>query len=123
MTAHVKVADLRAQRAKAFDSYKAIAEKEDFKPEDQKALDDAEVVVATYRSLTMNPDLASRTWSTIVVDESISVVDAHHIADETEHRLLHNVRRLTAAIVHTDPRARAGSTHHEVSAHHRASLF
>ncbi|WP_316184712.1 phage major capsid protein [Bradyrhizobium sp. SZCCHNRI1003] len=41
----IKVSDLRAQRAKAYDAFKAIAEKADFKDTDQKALDDAEKVV------------------------------------------------------------------------------
>ncbi|WP_316172422.1 phage major capsid protein [Bradyrhizobium sp. SZCCHNRI2049] len=46
MTVHVKVADLRAQRAKAYEDFKAIAEKTDFNPAtDTKALDDAEKAV------------------------------------------------------------------------------
>ncbi|WP_316214310.1 phage major capsid protein [Bradyrhizobium sp. SZCCHNR2032] len=41
----IKVSDLRAQRAKAYVDFKAIAEKADFNDTDQKALDDAEKVV------------------------------------------------------------------------------
>lgn len=48
------------------------------------------------------------------------MVHAHRIADDTEHRLLHHVRRLTSAIVHADPYPTGTETHHELSAHHRA---
>src|SRR5262245_1847766 len=41
----------------------------------------------------------------IVVDDELSVVAAHAIAVDAEHRLIHAVPRLTAAIVHADPRA------------------
>jgi cation diffusion facilitator family transporter len=51
----------------------------------------------------------------IVVDESLTVVDAHRIAEDCQHRLLHQVPRLTAALVHADP---AGDRHHELTAHH-----
>ena len=51
----------------------------------------------------------------IVVDERLTVVEAHRIADDCEHRLLHEIPRLTAAFVHADP---AGDRHHELTAHH-----
>lgn len=50
----------------------------------------------------------------IVVDPSLSLTEAHDIAEETEHRLLHEVPRLTAAIVHADP---AGHPH-DLTGHH-----
>lgn len=55
----------------------------------------------------------------IVVDHTLSVVDAHAIAVEAEHRLIHAVPRLTVAFVHADPQAHAGTDHHEPVAHHR----
>lgn len=54
----------------------------------------------------------------IVVDDQLTVVAAHRIAQETEHRLLHEVPRLAAALVHADPRA-DDTDHHEVLRHHR----
>src|SRR5262245_45730366 len=54
----------------------------------------------------------------IVVDE-LSVVAAHAIAVDAEHRLIHAVPRLTAAIVHADPRAREGADHHAELTDHR----
>ena len=50
----------------------------------------------------------------IVVDDSLSIVDAHRITVDAEHRLIHDVPRLTSAIVHADP---AGD-HHTGIAHH-----
>jgi cation diffusion facilitator family transporter len=57
----------------------------------------------------------------IVVDSSLNVVDAHAIAVAAEHRLIHDVPRLTAALVHADPEPHAGTDHHEPLADHRRS--
>jgi cation diffusion facilitator family transporter len=55
----------------------------------------------------------------VVVDDSLSLVDAHAIATEAHHRLLHDVPKLVAATVHVSPRDRAGTDHHATLAHHR----
>lgn len=54
------------------------------------------------------------------VDGNISVTEAHAVAEAALHRLLHDVPKMTDAIVHIDP---AGSiVHaHELTAHHRHS--
>lgn len=50
------------------------------------------------------------------VDAGLTVADAHTIAVEAEHRLIHAVPRLTGATVHTDP---AGSPEaHRLLVHH-----
>jgi cation diffusion facilitator family transporter len=54
----------------------------------------------------------------IVVDDRLSIVDAHRIAVAAEHRLIHDVPRLTAAIVHADPASADGVDHHAELAHH-----
>ena len=55
----------------------------------------------------------------VVVDGEVSVREAHHIAVEAEHALLHAVPRLTAALVHADPAAVPGETDpHLALAHH-----
>ena len=59
----------------------------------------------------------------IVVDDGLSIVDAHSIAVEAEHRLIHDVPRLTAALVHADPAPRGGRTHHEALAHHDKTSY
>lgn len=52
----------------------------------------------------------------VVVRDTLTIVAAHAIAVEAEHRLLHAVPRLTTVTIHTDP-----ATHHthEALAHHR----
>ena len=52
----------------------------------------------------------------IVVGRDLSLVDAHAIAESTEHRLLHDVPRLNAATVHADPAGHG----HDLTGHHRS---
>jgi cation diffusion facilitator family transporter len=54
----------------------------------------------------------------IVLDPELSLVAAHKIAVEAEHRLIHDVPKLTAAMVHADPEPADGEDHHEDLAHH-----
>jgi len=56
----------------------------------------------------------------VVVGHDLSLVAAHQVAEEAQHRLLHQVPRLTAALVHADPQGHQGATHHELTAHHLA---
>jgi cation diffusion facilitator family transporter len=51
----------------------------------------------------------------VVVAPELSLSAAHAIAVEAEHRLLHEVPRLTAAFIHPDPQ---GEEHHALTAHH-----
>jgi cation diffusion facilitator family transporter len=56
----------------------------------------------------------------IVVDDSSTIIDAHAIAHDAEHRLIHAVPRLTAAIVHAEPSGSVRNRQHEpVAEHHR----
>jgi cation diffusion facilitator family transporter len=54
----------------------------------------------------------------IVVDADLSVARAHSIAVDAEHRLIHAVPRLTAALVHADPYGQDQAQHARL-AHHR----
>jgi cation diffusion facilitator family transporter len=51
----------------------------------------------------------------VIVAANLSLGDGHAISVEAEHRLLHDVRRLTAAFIHADPE---GEEHHPLTAHH-----
>ena len=55
----------------------------------------------------------------IVVDPGLSVVEAHAIASEAHHQLLHHVPKLVDALVHTSPAGPEGAAHHDALAHHR----
>jgi cation diffusion facilitator family transporter len=61
---------------------------------------------------------ALRAECEVVVDPELSVVEGHRVAEEAQHRLLHHVPRLTAALVHADPLEHGGINHHELSGHH-----
>jgi cation diffusion facilitator family transporter len=57
---------------------------------------------------------------TVVVDRELSLVHAHGIAHDVEHRLLHGMPRLVRAHVHPHPAADPDHTDdHIVVAHHR----
>jgi cation diffusion facilitator family transporter len=55
----------------------------------------------------------------VVVDANASAIEAHQVAVDAEHSLLHAVPRLTAALVHADPQAPAGADRHSILAPHR----
>ena len=57
----------------------------------------------------------------VVVDAELTVVEAHDIATDAHHRLLHGVPKLAKATVHVSPAAGDGEDHHAVLAHHLKS--
>src|SRR5205807_7566549 len=48
----------------------------------------------------------------VIVDSGASAIQAHQVAVDAEHNLLHALPRLSAALVHADPQAREGSDPH-----------
>jgi cation diffusion facilitator family transporter len=56
----------------------------------------------------------------VIVDADASAVQAHRVAADAEHSLLHALPRLTAVLVHADPQAQAGADHHAALAGHRS---
>ena len=55
----------------------------------------------------------------IIVDAKISAAQAHEVAVNAEHDLLHALPRLSAATVHADPGPQDGTDHHALLAPHR----
>ncbi|MEU4332819.1 cation diffusion facilitator family transporter [Nonomuraea dietziae] len=55
----------------------------------------------------------------IVVRHDLSLLQAHAVSVEAEHRLIHDLPRLRAATVHADPDGPAGTDHHAVLLTHR----
>ncbi|MFF5205803.1 cation diffusion facilitator family transporter [Streptosporangium sp. NPDC000396] len=55
----------------------------------------------------------------IVVDHNLSLVEAHAVAVDAEHRLIHDLPRLRAATVHADPDGPDGADHHAALVSHR----
>jgi cation diffusion facilitator family transporter len=54
----------------------------------------------------------------ITVDGDLPLFEAHRIAEDARHNLLHDVPRLTSAIIHADPCGHDGVDHHADVDHH-----
>jgi cation diffusion facilitator family transporter len=55
----------------------------------------------------------------IAVSGEATAIEAHQIAVDAEHNLLHTLPRLSAALVHADPQAAQGTDPHALLAPHR----
>jgi cation diffusion facilitator family transporter len=55
----------------------------------------------------------------VIVDAGASAIEAHRVAVNAEHNLLHALPRLSAALVHADPQAQGDTDHHAALASHR----
>lgn len=53
----------------------------------------------------------------IEVDAELTLTKAHAIAEEVRHRLFHEIKGVSEAIIHTDPSSSSGD-HHQDMAHH-----
>jgi cation diffusion facilitator family transporter len=92
---------------------------------DPRLVDQAEAVLAETPGVIAVGEVRMR-WighqiraeCEVVVDDAITVADGHAVAEDAQHRLLHAIPRLTAALVHADPH---GSHHHDVTRHHTGS--
>jgi cation diffusion facilitator family transporter len=54
----------------------------------------------------------------ITADDDLTLIDAHALAHDAEHRLLHAIPRLAGAVVHVHPAGPTGAAHHATLAHH-----
>jgi cation diffusion facilitator family transporter len=53
----------------------------------------------------------------ITLPSQITVADAHAIAVEARHQLLHHLKYLSLVVIHTDPEEMSGERHHRIEAH------
>ncbi len=60
-----------------------------------------------------------RLWAevNIAVESDLSVEQAHTIANEVRHQLLHHLRYLSNATIHVDPISASGEHHHRIAEH------
>jgi cation diffusion facilitator family transporter len=72
----------------------------------------AEQIKMRWIGHTLRAELA------VTVDADLTVAQAHRIAHDVEHELVHAIPRLAAATVHTEPAAHAEDAH-QTLAHHR----
>ncbi len=59
-----------------------------------------------------------RAEADILSDANLSLVESHLIAEDAHHRLLHEIPRLSEAVIHTSPMHRDGNSAHPNIAHH-----
>ena len=62
-----------------------------------------------------------RAETAVVADGHLELLEAHAIATDAHHRLLHAVPKLAGATVHVSPSGEAGQEQHALIAHHRAA--
>ncbi len=53
----------------------------------------------------------------IAVDPQLTVAQAHAIAGEVRHQLLHHFDYLSLVVIHVDPEDRSGEVHHRIADH------
>ena len=53
----------------------------------------------------------------IAVDPELTIAQAHAIAAEVRHRLLHHLSYLSLVVIHVDPADQSGEGHHSIPAH------
>jgi divalent metal cation (Fe/Co/Zn/Cd) transporter len=59
----------------------------------------------------------------IVADAHLSLGEAHRVAENARHAMLHAVPRLSSVTVHVDPSEQDGLDHHAELAHHDQALL
>jgi cation diffusion facilitator family transporter len=59
-----------------------------------------------------------RAEADVVSDSRLSLAEAHRIAEEAHHLLLHRIPKLARATIHTNPCNHDGLDHHLTTAHH-----
>ncbi|MDP9074680.1 MAG: cation diffusion facilitator family transporter [Actinomycetota bacterium] len=59
-----------------------------------------------------------RAEAEITSDADLTLADAHDIAEEAHHRLLHDIPRLGHATIHSSPCGHDGRDHHAATSHH-----
>jgi divalent metal cation (Fe/Co/Zn/Cd) transporter len=58
----------------------------------------------------------------VAVSSHLSVVDAHSVAKEVRHQLLHKLPHLSSVIVHVDPMEEPGEEFHRIDQHSHDGL-
>ncbi len=94
---------------------------------DPALVDRAELALRAVPGIQEVPSLRLR-WighrlhaeATVVVAADLTLLAAHEIAADAEHRLTHDIPHLAAVTVHVDPATHPGDAHHPALSHHRA---
>lgn len=92
---------------------------------DPQLVAQARVAAATADGVAGVSDVRAR-WighsihaeAVILADSSLSLAEAHAVAERARHAMLHAVPKLAAVTVHVDPTGRDGIDYHAALAHH-----
>ena len=116
----ITVAILGVLRSAAKDIYRRLMDSVDPMLVDQVEAALSEVVgvekVEEVRIRWIGHEL--RAEAIIVSDGQLPLSEAHAIAEQARHLLLHEVPRLTEALIHSDPALDGQVTGHDLTAHH-----
>jgi cation diffusion facilitator family transporter len=58
----------------------------------------------------------------IAVDRNMTVAEAHAVATEVRHQLLHQLSFVSLVVIHVDPADQSGETHHRIEEHSHDGL-
>ncbi|MBE1462076.1 cation diffusion facilitator family transporter [Kibdelosporangium phytohabitans] len=86
----------------------------------ERALGSSEEVLAVQQLRLRWVGHALHAEAELSVRPELSLRDAHRIAHDAEHRLLHALPRLTRAVLHAHPAGPQGDAAHDLVAHHAA---
>jgi cation diffusion facilitator family transporter len=53
----------------------------------------------------------------VTLPSQITLADAHAIAEEVRHQLLHHLKYLSLVVIHVDPEEKSGERHHSIEKH------
>ena len=53
----------------------------------------------------------------VTLPSQITLADAHAIAEEVRHQLLHHLKYLSLVVIHVDPEEKSGERHHRIEKH------
>jgi len=53
----------------------------------------------------------------VAVDPELTIAQAHAIAAEVRHQLLHRLDYLSLVVIHVDPADQSGESHHRIGEH------
>jgi cation diffusion facilitator family transporter len=117
----ITVAILFVLKSAALDVYRRLMDGVDPQVVDaaEAALSETSGVVAVEAVRVRWVGQRLRVEAAVAVDPALSVVEAHHIATEAHHRLLHQVPKLSEATIHVSPDGPHGEHHHAALEHHR----
>jgi divalent metal cation (Fe/Co/Zn/Cd) transporter len=58
----------------------------------------------------------------VTLPSQLTLRDAHSVAEEVRHQLLHHLKYLSLVVIHVDPEEKSGERHHRIEMHSHDGL-